>query len=45
MNRARIGLFLHLDLLTWETGRWSLTYGGTCSRPAGNPKAKRVGVN
>jgi hypothetical protein len=32
MNRARIALLLHLDLLTWETGPWSLTYGGTCSR-------------
>jgi hypothetical protein len=35
MNRARIALFLHFDLLTWETGRWSLTYSGTCSRAAG----------
>ena len=26
MNRARIALFLQLDLLTWETGRWSFTY-------------------
>jgi hypothetical protein len=29
MNRARIALFPHLDLLTRETGRWSLTYSGT----------------
>ena len=40
MNRARIALFLHLDLLTGETGRWSYTYRGTCSRPAGNPAAR-----
>ena len=26
MNRGRIALFLHLDLLTWETGRWSSSW-------------------
>jgi len=28
MNRARIALFLHHELLTRETGRWSYTYRG-----------------
>ena len=41
MNRARIALLLHPDPLTRETGRWSDTYRGTCSRPAGNPAVPR----
>jgi hypothetical protein len=39
MNRARIALFLHLDRVTWETGRWSLTF--VAARVAGPPAIRR----
>jgi hypothetical protein len=39
MNRARIALFLHLDRVTWETGRWSLTF--VAARVAAPPAIRR----
>jgi hypothetical protein len=38
MNRARIALFLHLDRVTWEKGRWS-----SCWNPFPKPSIGQFG--